>query len=484
MAKKHLGWYAAAAGTFTLASLILVLVGEVTTVLAWWLMSTPLAIIAWLARDSSYLSLRVICALSLSTQIITVPAFFVNRFDYQLVTERPFAFTVLATLPIAAKASVFMLLVFVFYRLTEVCLRPVPLREPSDPTPTARWVATKSRSPRLYSLVLLATVMLAVPLNVWMFRQGIAIVGVEPPRLPFQLSGALHYVVRFVLPVFLAFVYLKSGRGPFPSMLMLSYGTILGLTTLSRSSMVLVLLPVLTVSWLERRPAQAAIAAIVMLTAFGAISQARNFVYLVVDGISAAVTDMGITGLIAQLSNVSDQLHPIRLMSWLVALFDRVEGFGNLVLASSYDPRAVIGGFGFVLRMIWQPLAPLDLDRHHLQWQGYVLPEGYVNGGALLSNALIASNETLAWLPVMALLTTLILITLEHCIRRIAKAFRTSVAFQQFGTGILTIIFFIEGGGSVIFVFPLAAVGLLALVAILVSHQDRQPALKQSSRDA
>ena len=86
-----------------------------------------------------------------------------------------------------------------------------------------------------------------------MFQNGISIVGVEPPRLPFKLSGILHYFTKYVVPLTLGYLYYRSPRNLPTALLLLGYGLLLGLTSVSRSALVLVLLPVLGLAWIDRR---------------------------------------------------------------------------------------------------------------------------------------------------------------------------------------------------------------------------------------
>ena len=113
--------------------------------------------------------------------------------------------------------------------------------------------------------------------------------------------------------------------------------------------------------------------------------------------------------------------------------------------------------------MIWASLAPIDLDLHHLQWQGNILPEGFVNGGALLSSVLIASNSNLLWIGIMAMLTAVILLQIEKAVRRLANVYEISVASGNFAIILISIIFFISAG-STLFVFIFSALLLTRIL--------------------
>ncbi len=123
-------------------------------------------------------------------------------------------------------------------------------------------------------------------------------------------------------------------------------------------------------------------------------------------------------------------------------------------MSQFYDPYAAIGPWGMFLGMIWQGFTEIDLDLHHLQWQGNVLPVGFVNGGGLLSTVVIIGNANLLWILAIALLAACILIILEKSVNRAVVRYGLSdlVALQIIG--LISIFFFISGGGGRTFVYP------------------------------
>lgn len=272
-----------------------------------------------------------------------------------------------------------------------------------------------SRHSRIYGALIVLVISVVAPLNLWMFSQGISMVGVEPPRLPYRLSGILHYLTVFVVPLLLGFLYWKTKRSVFLTMILLYYSWVLGLTSISRFALIMVMLPVLAFAWLERRRWLLTFAGLGTVIGFAMVTSARNFVYIVTAGKVEAATGNSILTIIGNILTEPDS--SIRetafLLKTLVDIFERIEGFGNLVMSKFYDPNAALGPLGFLLRMIWRPFADIDLDTHHLQWQGNVLPEGLFNGGSLLSNAVILGNASLLWVVASALVAAGILVLLE-----------------------------------------------------------------------
>ena len=461
-------WFGCAFVLMSLMSTMLAAADKWQTVFSWWaatlLMLPPLL----LAIQSRFLTFRVLVTIVFVTQFITLPVFLLNPDDFWLGDIKPFNFTSSEVMLIFSRVTTFLICT----SLSIALFSSVSFDLFKDSLPkrfraitchrTVPAVFNISKRSRYFFGLILITVFVISLLNIWMFQNGISIVGVEPPRLPFKLSGIFHYFTKYVVPLMLGYLYYHSPRNLTTALLLLAYGLLLGLTSVSRSALVLVLLPILALAWIDRRKWIFGIIGGGLLISYSLISRARDLVYFVSDGVSSAVTEGGIFTIVNALMQRME-LDTSAPISVLVAILNRIEGFENLVLSVSYSPNAVDGGaFGFILRMIWRPLAAIDLDQHHLQWQGAILPEGFVNGGALLSNMIIASNDNFLWILVASIITGLLLFVLECSVRRVARRSRLPSSIEVFIITVMTIIFFIEGGGSVTFVVPFVLLTFLA----------------------
>jgi hypothetical protein len=449
-----------------LVSLLLAINDELQAAMAWWSSTLLLLPPLLFAFRRQFLTFRVIALIVFVTQFVTVPIFFLMRNDFELNQFKPFGFTTIEVLSIISRVTVFLIILggFLYFwsRLTFFAL-PSYRNRFSQHTQLRGLRLKRSSSTGTYLTLLIGSIAALVPLNMWMFQEGLSIVGVGPPRLPFKLSGLLHYFTRYVVPLLLGYLYYKTRRNLLPATLLLLYGLVLGLTSVSRAALVFVLLPVLALAWIEKRNLVLVVTGVGLLIGYSLVSQARGFVYLVIDGTSTALTEGGTLSVIGDLIESIEPAHLDLILGAPIAVLNRIEGFENLVLSSSYDPSALEGGaFGVILRMIWRPLSVIDLDAHHIQWQGFVLPEGFVNGGALLSNVIIASNDNLIWIAVAALVTAIVLLILEKSVRTVAAKHGLPSNIEFFLICLMTIIFFIEGGGSVNFVIPLLTVLTLA----------------------
>ncbi len=457
-----------------LASLGLALAGEFDAMLAWWMaIALLLPPLLW-AFKTRYVALITICSIAFATQFITLPFFYLDREEFAWGHVKPFGFTALEAFPMLAKVSVFLLVLIIFFRLFyrisfiggSLCKLATSLPATSASTVLDRKHQkiniglSPHRKSGLYLLLIILIIAALVPLNLWMFSQGIGIVGVEPPHLPYRLSGILHYFTKYITPLALTYFYFKTMRGWLPMLLLLSYAWVLGLTSLSRSSLMFVLLPVLYFAWLDRRRLILVVAGFGASIGYSFVSLARTFVYFVSAGKSGGKFDTGIGAIC--LSIISDPESRILEISSILRIlgdiFGRIDGFSNLVMSQYYNSYKVIGPWGMVLDMFWQGLAPMDLDLHHIQWQGNVLPEGFVNGGGLLSTAVILGNAGLWWITIGALVAAALLVVLEKSAIRLTNLYKAPYLFSTAVTGFFSLYYVIAGAGNAQFVYPIILV--------------------------
>ena len=460
---KTAKWLGGGVLLIALISVVLMIKNEWETVFAWWLATILLLPGLLLALRSEFVSLKVICLIAFITQFVTLPIFFLARDDFKWGYVNSFGFTAGECLPILLKVGAFMvILVLCFHFLSRLPFFSVWYRKTGSVAQhlqRSRFtdeLLKPSSHPWNYVVLIVLVIAAVTPLNLWMFSEGIGLTGVESTELPYRLSGILHYLAHFLIPMLLGYLYSKTRHGHSLTLLLLGYGLILGLSSVSRSAMVLVMLPVLFIAWLEGRRLTLLVALIGVGIAYSLISQARNFVYVAVGNNSGANTDVGVFDILGSVVSKTEWLEPALYLEFL-GILGRVEGFDNLVMAHYYDPNAVDSAFSFILRMIWQPLAPIDIDAHHIQWQGYAPLEGFYNGGGLLSNMVIASNDNLIWIAPVALVVAVILLTLERSIQHLAKKYDWTPAIEMFSIGMITTVFFLNSGGSVTFMFPFLA---------------------------
>jgi len=479
--------------TVGIVSLAMALRGEIETMIAWWMaIMLLLPPLLW-AQKNRYVSLKIICFLAFMTQFVSLPFFYFDRDKFPWNHVKPFGFTALEAWPILSKVTLFLVFLIVFFKLLYRLrifggssnplydIAHIPAEKPIETTfigEKAHYLKP-SRYSRFYGFFIVLVIISIVPLNLWMYSQGISIVGVQAPKLPYKLSGLLHYLAVFVIPLLLGFLYWRSKRNLFLVMILLCYALLLGLTTISRFALLIVMLPILAFAWLDQRRWLLIFSGTIAVVGFAVVSLARNFVYLVAGDEVIADTSKSIPTIIGDLFAQTDSpfLEGDFLVRMFVGIFDRIDGFGNLVMSRFYDPNAVLSPLGFLLRMICRPFAPMDVDLHHIQWQGDMLPFGFYNGGALLSNAVILGNAGLLWIVASALVAAFMLVLVEKNAYSVTVSYGLSELFSSALIGFLSIVFFIETGGSITFLAPL----ILLIMANLLSPVFRLIRSKSSS---
>lgn len=473
-----------------LGSLGLALIGEFEAMLAWWIAIFLLVPPFLWAVKTHYVALISLCSITLATQVITLPFFYLDRDEFAWRHVKSFGFTAWEAFPILFKVSLFLFALIVFFRWfyrISFFQRPLhgqtamisPISSPTGSDQQDRYPSNDIPSYRnsgLYLLLIVLVVAAMIPLNFWMFSEGISIVGIEPPELPFKLSGILHYLTRFIIPLVLAYLYWKVKRSWLPLFILLAYAFVLGMTSVSRSGFMFVMLPVMILAWVDRRWAMFLVAGVSSLIGFSLVTLARDFVHIVTFGKSSAATTDGIGSIVAEIFSDPNSpiLEPYFIVGQFVGIFGRIDGFNNLVMSADYNPYESIGPFGFILRTIWRNLAPLDMDLHHLQWQGEQVADGFYNGGALLSNAVIVGNGGLGWVVASAFFTAGILAMLEKCAKRLLTSEVAPELVRNSLIGFMSLIYFIETGGSEIFIYPFI---LLCFLGFFI------PLFRTSTRD-
>ena len=462
------------------ASIAIAVSGEYEALMAWWMVIFLLLPPLIWALNTSYVALKTICLIAFTAQFVTVPIFYMDRDTFSWGHVKPFGFTAIEALPMLSKVALFLVFLIVFFKV----LYDLPIsgctaqrrskKFQSSATQLTLWAVivenTHSLKPGrnawIYVGLIFLVISVATVINLWMFSQGISIVGVEPPRLPYRLSGILHYLTRYIIPLLLGYLFWKTKRGFFPTAVLMGYGLILGVSSVSRSALAYVMLPVLLAAWCDKRWALLIFTSLGTTIGFSLVSFARNFVYIVIDGKTGALND---TDVLCILINVLlDPDSPLGEVDFLlravVGIFNRMDGFENMVMSHFYDPNAVLEPVKLLLGMIWRPLAPIDNALHSIQWQGSVPPEGFFCGGVLLSNVVILGNANLMWVIASAVVVACTLVLLEKSAHRVTARYGLPDMLASSLIILLSIIFFNETGGSSIFLVPL----LLLIVASLL----------------
>ena len=446
-------------------SLGLAIAGEFHAMLAWWIaIGLLLPPLLW-SYKTPYVALKTLCNISFITQFFTVPFFYLNRDNYPWGNVKPFYFTAWEVFPILSKVSLFLFALVLFFQwLYPISLFGGSLNKFANSNLQAAASINRfdkysvfdvkhNKNPKRFTLYIIVLIAVLTQINLWSYSQGVGLTGVEPPNLPYRLSGILFYLIKYISPLILAYLFFKSKRGWILMLLLMAYGWVLGLCSVSKGGVMIVMLPVIALAWIDKRKIMLTVAIIGTMIGVSLADNARVYVHIVTAGKSGFDSSNNIFTLIVKVFTDPDtKLWDLEFFPLLFnGILSRIEGFSNLVMAQYYDPDAVIGAWGFVLRMIWQDLAKFDMDLHSIQWQGYVLPEGFYNGGALLSNAVIIGNAGMLWVVLSAIVTAIILIIIEKRSNRLTEKYGKRELLSAPIIFFMSFIFFNDAGGSTLF---------------------------------
>lgn len=405
----------------------------------------------------------MLIGIALVTQMVSVPVFIISRDTYTTsgwTAVKDFTFTVAEFVPIYSELAFFLVVVVCCVALFINIFRFPKLR-PSQNVGSFASKPSATTNTGYYLFLLILVLSLIAPLNLWMFNNGISLTGVDPPRLPFRLSGILHYLTSLVVPVVLAVIYAKTSRSYVPAIFLMIYAFVLGATQVSKGTLLLVMLPILYCAVVDRKYLLLSISAIFTLVAVQLVSLLRNVVYVVIAGKSGADS---VDGLMLTLDKmVSAGFDNFSIANTFSLIVDRIEGAQHIILASKFNADA-IGGVAAAFQWFnFNPWNVFDADNYHIELIGITLPEGFVSGGGgLLSKALLVTQSEPLYIAAFAINVAAYVLIGEWIARSVSLKY--AVPTYYYIVGGLYILFFYVGSGSKVFFGILSVLILIVLL--------------------
>lgn len=453
----------------------LLLIDELVALVAWWFVIAVFSPMLLLSGVINSFSLHIFMGMAFVTQIISVPFFVINRDRYEYSgwnAVKDFSFTIPEFVSIYSLVAFFLVVVVCsvgflhsVFRLRKFRIEPNLQKPVLDHAPPQEKKGVRAG---FYLILLITAVLLLIPLNLWMFRNGISLVGVEPPRLPYKLSGILHYFTKYVAPLVLALIYAKTSRSYVPACVLLGYAFLLGASHISRSSVVFLMLPVVFFAVLDRKHVLVSLAVVYGLVSTQLITLLRGLVYFVSDGGVGAETTVGLLEILRQFGIVS-QLEGYSVADPFTLIIDRIEGAQGIVLAYQFNADAIGGVRASFQRFFYHGWVPTDGDAYHLEWIGITLPYGFVSGGGgLLSASLAITQSQPLYMALFGALVAIFIVLGEIVSRAIGRKYKTPLFYYVAG-GIYTLFFYI-GSGSTWF---LGLSTILVITAVMPNYSQR-----------
>lgn len=276
-------------------------------------------------------------------------------------------------------------------------------------------------------------------LNAWMFQNGIGITGIEPPHLPFKISGISYYLTRFVAPALILWLLVKFKPTTIELLLLLVYAAFAAFTSVSRTSLILLSVPVLLVIARDRRVLLGVVCLMWIGFVYPYLGFARNFVYAVEDGASVRNVDFGLIQVIGNaLRGKGEDL----ILAAPLAIVERIGGGQDVILAAQYD-RYVVGGplVEFVriyVHDFWDLASTVQAEMYDFAYtvRGYAVGDG----GFFAHILLVGGRDVEILLPLSMYLGAILAV--GESIRRRLEAMRVPAEVVIFYSLLFNILFF------------------------------------------
>jgi hypothetical protein len=139
---------------------------------------------------------------------------------------------------------------------------------------------TSHRTVRVYGALLVAFVaLIMVPLNVFMSTNNIGTLGSLNDPLPYRLTGIMYYTRLYFAPLLIMLLFAKSSRSWMLVALTLGYALIAGLSSASRSVLLLSMFSVGYFAILDRQKVRLALTVVLGVLGFLLTSGSREYTY-------------------------------------------------------------------------------------------------------------------------------------------------------------------------------------------------------------
>lgn len=431
----------------------------------------------WYALGTNYLTLKITCFTVLVTQIITVIQFYLQRNTYSFYNHRPFEFNALSGLEAFLILGVFLwILVFLVKMAGNIINFPFRyhryIHSVSISNFSGEVVKINLQQNTFFSMSIILVIVLSLPIKLWMFNMGIGLVGVPPPQLPYKLSGILFYLFNYLVPILLAYLYIKTKRNSLSiSFITSMYAVLIGILSVSKSVVLIPIAPIIAFAWLDKR----------WLIMFSSIFFASLGIMVVIAARSIVHTYDGFSMIaFIELGGVGTILEVFSNLSWsseiyfvFIDLANRFEGFESMILASNFNSEAIGGSWNILLNLItFGTYSIIDHNSIHLEYFGYTLPSGIFGVGQTFNAwLLMAVNNNIFMILPFLIYASMVIIIFEDSILRASKKYLLSPAISNSILFFITMWFYTGPATLIFFIFLLFAVIFSILPRIVIHNK-------------
>lgn len=447
-----------------------------------------LGIILYISIKTKYVVLTMFFSLSFVSHAINPAFFFLNRANYAYDgwgAVKDFTFDLSEFFPIYRDVYLLLICIFIFTILLNKLFNNAPsktalmsksTKSVHCPDTSERQVVITKRSKSkkgIYSLLIcLFIFFFVVPLNLFMYTNGIGISTIDPKRLPFKLVGITFYLRNYIVPTIITYLYYRSRRTNILTALILFYGMLVGILSLSKGNVILTILPVVLFSFIDNKKMRLYFSILYAIFLYSMVSWARQFVFI------------SSVGSIEMIENIFSNLIENDFIGWqLIVTFlntfsERLYGAQSAVLAyqSNVDDN-ITEIFNFLLARRGNLPDILLNDLFGLHFTG---GEAFGVGIGYLPTLILLANKNLVLLILLALVTAIYLTISEIIITKYISGHRV-INMVGYPLGFFMVFYLYDSFmGKFYFIIMVSLIGLL-LLKILTKHHTRL-FLKRSQR--
>lgn len=193
---------------------------------------------------------------------------------------------------------------------------------------------TSRRTARIFDVLLVGfVVLIMVPLNMYMSTHNIGTLGLLNDPLPYRLTGIMYYTRLYFGPLLILILFAKSSRSWMLVAVILGYAVIAGLSSASRSVLLISMFSAGYFAIIDRQKFRLAIISVIGVLGFLLTSASRDYTY---SSDSFVLSDAFIAAL------------PF-LLGGQISIFDTIGGIANRF----YGAQDMILAYQFVREDTW-----------------------------------------------------------------------------------------------------------------------------------
>ncbi len=375
----------------------------------------------YLSLSLKFNSIKFFCGYIFICLMIGIPNFFANKKLYELrIDLNWFDYTIKEAIPPAFYISLFLFISIIF---TLVIQKFIVLKKYNNQKIISKRKYSM-RSPYLIYLILLIIPMIF--LNLWMFENNIAMPGIEQRELPFKLNGILYYLVRIVTPILTLYFFSKTNKNFFITLTLIIFGIFNSFVSMSRLPGALIISGICYFTYINKNYILLFLSSLSLGVSYIFSSLMRQFYQIKSDyGNIFLFDEFSIFDFITKINDLDINILST-FFSGIIGTLLRIESFNSIIQASNYDLNNVTGvnGPNMILRLFVE--TKIDLDEHHIEWQGYIMPKGLYHGPSLFGDVIILTKENnwLIWFILFSFFSVLLITISEYLIKRLFIKFQ------------------------------------------------------------